>query len=115
MAIELKKIGVSAGFGMVDLALDLQPQSVAGINLQDLLRFGSTVGGYFMTMAGMYPDIGEVLFFSSLPLTIKSAYNYLQGLMGGTAMRAPSRAVHSLTVLPPTGPIKREIEVIGLR
>ncbi len=109
-SIKLKEILISGGFGAVDLGLDLYPVTISGLNAQDIVRVGSTIGSYVLNFMGRYERETEVLFFSSLPLTIKSVYNWVKGYVGGGGTKT---AKYTLEVTPPSA--SKKLEFIGIR
>jgi len=102
---------ISGGFGALDLGLELYPVQIAGQDAKDLVRVGTTLGSYFLNWMGRFPGETEVLFYSSLPLTIKTVYNYVKGFTG--ARRAPVR--YGLQVTPTPAIQRQKLEFIGIR
>jgi len=109
------KMLTSFGYGLVDLGLDLYPITVSGYNVQDIVRIGSTLGGFAAYSMGYYSDITETLFYSSLPLTIKSVYKLVSGALGGGATKRVTVGKPTLKVMPVPAAQRKKLEFIGVR
>lgn len=113
MAIELKKIGVAAGWALVDYGLEQTGFALAGYPASDIWKIISTIGGYFMNYMGYYPDVTETIFIASLPSTIKLAINYVKGMM--PAGKAVATKKLGITVQPIPEVKRKQLEFIGIR
>ena len=76
MPLDVKKLGVSFGVGIVDnVIVEAEERGMLKGNwayLKDGLRIVEAVGGYLMDTFGVMPDIAEPLTISSIPLALHS-------------------------------------------
>jgi len=114
MAIELKKIGVAAGWGLIDWGLEQTGYSLMGYPASDIYKLVSTIGSFIANYMGYYPDLTETVFIASLPSTIKLAINYVKGMMPAGKRVVKSRAL-PLTVQPLPEVKQKQLELIGIR
>lgn len=115
MAIALKNIGISVGYGLVDEFVEMQGFTVpqVGLSGEDALRFVVTFGSYLANMMGYFPSETEILFYSSAPLTTKSAVKLIMGAIP-SSKRVVARA-HRITVSPVSEAKQKQLEFIGIR
>lgn len=76
MPLDVKKLGVSFGVGIVDnVIVEAEERGMLKGNwayLKDGLRIVEAVGGYLMDTFGVMPDIAEPLTIASIPLALHS-------------------------------------------
>jgi len=84
MPLDVKKLGVSFGVGIVDnLVVEAEERGMlkgSWTYLKDGLRLFEAFGGYLMDTFGVMPDIAESMTIASIPLALHSIRERVKGV-----------------------------------